>query len=59
MSRTWVFLAERVVNATALELQRSRWLSMLGGTAAAYLFYFYAGVYLELNQPPALIVFIG
>ena len=33
------------------QIQRTHWLSALGGTAGAYLFFFYAGVFLELQKP--------
>jgi hypothetical protein len=37
----------------------TRWIFSLAGTASAYLFFFYAGVFLELQRPSPLIVFIG
>lgn len=58
MSTRWVFVAERLVEAALGELRRHHWLPMFGGTAGAYLFYFFADVYLQLNKPAALIVFI-
>jgi hypothetical protein len=40
-------------------VRHTRWISSLAGTASAYLFFFYAGVFLELQRPSPLIVFIG
>lgn len=48
-----------LVDVATLQWRRTHWLAALGGTAAAYLFFFYAGVFLELQKPSPLIVFIG
>jgi hypothetical protein len=40
-------------------VRHTHWLFGLAGTASAYLFFFYAGVFLELQKPSPLIVFIG
>ena len=47
-----------LVDVARLQLTRTHWLAAFVGTAAAYLFFFYAGVFLELQKPPPLIVFI-
>ena len=48
-----------LLDAAALQIERTHWISALGGVAGAYLFFFYAGVFLELQRPSPLIVFIG
>jgi hypothetical protein len=40
-------------------VRHTRWIFSLAGIASAYLFFFYAGVFLELQKPSPLIVFIG
>jgi hypothetical protein len=40
-------------------VRHTRWVFSFAGTACAYLFFFYAGVFLELQKPSPLIVFIG
>lgn len=48
-----------LLHAALLQIERTHWLSALSGVAGAYLFFFYAGVFLELQRTPPLIVFIG
>jgi len=48
-----------LVDVARLQLRGTHWLSAFAGTAGAYLFFFYAGVFLELQKPPSLIVFIS
>jgi hypothetical protein len=48
-----------LVDVARLQLTRTHWLAAFAGTAGAYLFFFYAGVFLELQKPPPLIVFIS
>jgi hypothetical protein len=40
-------------------VRHTRWIFSFAGIASAYLFFFYAGVFLELQKPSPLIVFIG
>lgn len=40
-------------------VRHTHWLFGFASTASAYLFFFYAGVFLELQKSPPLIVFIG
>ena len=40
-------------------VRHTHWLVAFASTASAYLFFFYAGVFLELQRPSPLIVFIG
>jgi hypothetical protein len=48
-----------LLKAATRQIRSTHWLSALGGTAGAYLFFFYAGVFLELQRPSPMIVFIG
>ncbi len=55
----WVSAAVKVLDMAVGEYQRTHWLPVFGGTAGAYLLFFYAGVFLELQKPSPMIVFIG
>lgn len=55
----WVSAAVAILDVAVREYQRTHWLPVLGGTAGAYLLFFYAGVFLELQKPSPMIVFIG
>jgi len=48
-----------LVDVARLQLRSTHWLPAFAGTAGAYLFFFYAGVFLEVQKPSPLIVFIG
>ena len=52
-------MSPALLDAALVQLERTHWISALGGIAGAYLFFFYAGVFLELQKPSPLIVFIG
>lgn len=52
-------MSSALLDAALLQLERTHWISALGAVAGAYLFFFYTGVFLELQKPPSLIVFIG
>jgi len=54
-----VWIAEQATRIAERDFRRTHWLSLFGSTAAAYLFFFYAGVFLELQKPPPMIVFIS
>lgn len=52
-------MSTALLDAVLVQLERTHWISALSGIAGAYLFFFYAGVFLELQKPSPLIVFIG
>jgi len=52
-------MSSTLVQAAARQIRSTHWLSAFAGTAGAYLFFFYAGVFLELQKTSPLIVFVG
>ena len=59
MMDSWLWIAEKATRLAERDFRRTHWLSLFGGTAAAYLFFFYAGVLLEVQKPSPMIVFIS
>jgi hypothetical protein len=59
MMGRWLWIAEKATKIAERDFRRTHWLSLLGSTAGAYLFFFYAGVFLELQKPSPMIVFIS
>ncbi len=52
-------MSSALVHAALRQIYGTHWLSAFAGTAGAYLFFFYAGVFLELQKTSPLIVFVG
>jgi|1185.fasta_scaffold03055_3 hypothetical protein len=55
---TTIALADAILGSLR-DVKDTRWSLVVGVSAGAYLFNFYADVYLYLSRPPGLIVFIG